>query len=608
MARGLAAAAERQPDFLLWLNDDVVLDRHAVADAIACHDAWASATGQSPVVVGATRDPQTGQPTYGGQRSTGGWLRPFRFGPVPPSAVAQPCDTFQGNIVLVPIAAHRRLGGISAVFAGVQGMADTDFGLRARRAGLPVVQAPGTLGTCAANPNGAPWTNPALPPGRRLAMLVGPRGFPPRAWLTFAVRHGGPLGPVLALFPYLRQGRAALRPARPAAGTPRVAWMDGVIPHYRLPLLRGLAGAKDWSFTVFHGPEPRNYSAVMTDRPLPLPTRPVRHRASPDGRRILWTGGVLAALRDGYDVVVAAGHIHDLGVWLLWLWRRLFARPRLVLSGHFRLEGATAGRWRWKGRLRAVLARGADAVLTYTPRQAAECARHGIAQDRLFVTHNTIDVAAARAAQDATTPAALDDARARHRLPEAPLFLFVGRLYAAKRVDLAIEAVDLLRRRGRDCTLLVVGDGPERRALAALAEGNPAVRLSPPLVDEAQLAPLFRLATAAVCPGAVGLVVAHAFAHGTPLVTCRDAPGHGVEIDYLADGVNGLCAAGTDAGALADALASLIDQPDRLERLRDGARLTADGLAIDRMVDATLAGLRRSLSGTPCAAVRQAAP
>src|SRR6185295_10806650 len=50
-----------------------------------------------------------------------------------------------------------------------------------------------------------------------------------------------------------------------------------------------------------------------------------------------------------------------------------------------------------------------------------------------------------------------------------PLLLAVGRLHAAKGFDLAVEAVGRLAARDVAARLIVVGDGPERDALAALA-------------------------------------------------------------------------------------------------------------------------------------------
>lgn len=594
METGLRAAMADGADLLLWLNDDVALDEAAVASLLDVHDRWNAAEGRRPVVVGATRPPEGGGRTYGGQRR-GRW-HPFRLCPVQAVGEPQRCDTFQGNVVLVPRPAAQDLGGIDPVFIGVQGMADTDFGLRATARGIPVVVVP-PVGTCASNTAPAPWCDGGLPLAERLSAIVGPRGLPPRAWLRFARRHGGRLWPLWAALPYLHAVRRALAPpAAPPPATPRVALFDGITPHYRLPLMERLASEPRFAFTVFHGRGLAGRNAADTEEPLPLPEMRRRNRFWPDGSgRIAWTGGVLSVLVGRYDAVFAGLHVHDLAIWSLWLARRLFGRPRLLLSGHFDLQpqdGAIRRLRRW---LRVRMARGADAVLPYTPRGASNCLASGIPANRVFVAHNSLDVQAIRAAAAGVGPQAEEEARRRYGLHGLSVFLFVGRLYPAKRVDLAIAAVRALRQAGRPCVLLVVGDGVDRPRLEAMAAGDGAVRLLGALFDDANLAPLFRLAVALVIPDAVGLAVVHAFAHGVPLVTCRGGAAHGPEIDYLRDGENGLLADAPDAAALAAALASLLDRPDRLAALRREAYRTADTMGVDAAAAAMGAALTRAL-------------
>jgi GT2 family glycosyltransferase len=589
MIRGLTEAAAEKPDFLLWLNDDVLLDPDALARLIACHDGRADGPA---VVVGATRSPEDGSLTYGGQRRDG--ARPFRFHPVPVSELPQDVDSFQGNIVLVPLAIHQHLGGIERCFDGVQGMADTDFGLRVRAAGFALLQAPGTMGICAANRRPPPWADHGLGVRRRLAGLFGPRGFPLKGWLPFVRRHGGPLWPIWAISPYLRRLAQVLQPPPIPGGPARVALMDGLFPSYRLPVLAGLARAPGWEITAFHGPAPANYRASAAKGPLPLPVRPVRHRTWPGGMRMAWTGGVWPAVTGGYDIAVMEFCVHNLGIWVVWLVRQITGRPRLVLSGHFRLDGEGQGlAVRLRHGLRVLLARGADALLPYTTGGRDACIAHGIPADRIFVTHNTIDIAACRAAAAALDPAAIDNLRRELGLGTGPVLLFVGRLYADKRLDMALAALDILRHRGIQATLLVVGDGPDKPRIASLAGGRADVRLLPGETAEERLAPLFSLADLVLCPGAVGLVIAHAFAYGLPLVACQ-GDAHGVEIDYLRPGENGLLTP-ADPAALADALAGLLQQPETLARLRNGARQTADGMTIDSVVAANIAAYARVL-------------
>ncbi len=179
MARAEAAAMTADPDYFLWLNDDTYLYAGALEKMLQV-----SRQHPGAIIVGATRDPQTGLLSYGGRIRTSRW-HPQRLQKLPVSDRAQNADTFNGNLVLVPRAAHRRVGTIDADFAN--SYADDDYGLRATAAGVPVIQAPGFLADCVVNPV------TALPTGRGRAAwrhLQDPKGLPWQAQVKFMRRHG----------------------------------------------------------------------------------------------------------------------------------------------------------------------------------------------------------------------------------------------------------------------------------------------------------------------------------------------------------------------------------------------------------------------------------
>lgn len=128
-------------DWLVWLNDDVVLDPNAFEVYIQ----WASSQSYSEAVfVGAMADPKTGLITYGGLRKSG--IHPLRFELLSSTAEPVLVDSFNGNLVFVPVRLAKRLGSIDGAFS--HALADIDYGLRCQKAGVPVVLLPGVLGLC----------------------------------------------------------------------------------------------------------------------------------------------------------------------------------------------------------------------------------------------------------------------------------------------------------------------------------------------------------------------------------------------------------------------------------------------------------------------------
>ena len=115
--------------------------------------------------MGSTRDPQTGQLTYGGVVHPHRW-RPLRSELVEPGDAPRPCDTMNGQVVLIPRAVVQRIGNIDPAF--VQQMGDFDYGLRARAAGCSVWVAPGTVANCAPHPEHRTDQRPVVDELRRL--------------------------------------------------------------------------------------------------------------------------------------------------------------------------------------------------------------------------------------------------------------------------------------------------------------------------------------------------------------------------------------------------------------------------------------------------------
>jgi glycosyltransferase involved in cell wall biosynthesis len=163
-----------------------------------------------------------------------------------------------------------------------------------------------------------------------------------------------------------------------------------------------------------------------------------------------------------------------------------------------------------------------------------------------------------------------------------PVLITVGRLALAKGFDDAIRALALLRSRGRMASLWLVGDGPERAALEALARDRGVadrVRFLGVLNHE-QLLPLYRRAWLLLAPSRVlangrrdGIpnVIVEAMAMGLPCVGTRAG---GIE-EAIVPGETGALAEPGDPASLAEAIESLLADPKALERLGRGARQRA---------------------------------
>lgn len=205
-AGGMRVARERaldeKPDYFLWLNDDTRLHADSLGAMLAAARDWRRKSGRSPVLVGSTVDERTGKISYGGwQRKSK--ARRLTFSRVLPSAGRLlPCDALNGNCVLVPLDVDLALAGFDPIFT--HGMADFDFGLRAKKINAAVLVHDCVVGICNLNDATKPWLSGNLGLLKALRLLLGPKGFPLAEWGVFVARHGGALAPLYFVSPYLQ--------------------------------------------------------------------------------------------------------------------------------------------------------------------------------------------------------------------------------------------------------------------------------------------------------------------------------------------------------------------------------------------------------------------
>lgn len=196
MHRAMTAAMQLPFDFILWLNDDVVLHPDAVANALADYREAAAADPRQ-IVVGATIDPHTGAITYSGFMRTHG-RDPSKLRRLDPDAgQLRRCDTMNGNFVLIPRELIDTLGPVDPAF--VHQLGDIDYGYRAAAHGAGIWIGRQPVGECCANRRQMPFRQRGLTPMQRWRALDSPLGLPLRPWLTFMWRHGGAAG-LLRLF------------------------------------------------------------------------------------------------------------------------------------------------------------------------------------------------------------------------------------------------------------------------------------------------------------------------------------------------------------------------------------------------------------------------
>lgn len=205
------------------------------------------------------------------------------------------------------------------------------------------------------------------------------------------------------------------------------------------------------------------------------------------------------------------------------------------------------------GVVRELLARLREADLRAAARVDRWIANSSAVRDRIAryydaeseVVHPPVDVAAYRPAE------------------RGDFWVFVGRLSAYKRADVAVDVFDRIGMR-----LIVVGEGRERGRLERRAKDNVTFTGR---VDDATVRELLGAARGLIFPAEddFGLVCVEALASGAPVV----AFGAGGAPDIVRDRVDGVLVASQSADAFEDAVLWVERHPPEPEELRRRAAL-----------------------------------
>ncbi len=371
---------------------------------------------------------------------------------------------------------------------------------------------------------------------------------------------------------------------------PAVCIIQPVMKQYRIPFFKALADllASDGiELQVVYGTpwaaERRRND--HSDLPPPLGRR-VESRML--GGKLLWLPVARPWLAADL-VVVEHANKNLLNFPLAVLWR--LGLKRLAYWGHGRdrqVDPAALGE-----RLKRRSLHWADWWFAYTADAGRYVAAQGFDAARVTVVQNAIDTRELRA--QLASVGAPDRARKLLELgwpDDSRIAVYCGSLYENKRLDLLMEAAGRVYERHPEFRLLLVGDGPLRAQVESFARARSWVHFAGPKFGRDK-AVLLSLAEMWLNPGLVGLGILDAFCARLPLLT-TDLPLHSPEIEYLEPAKNGLIVQ-PDAGAFADAIESLLNDPARLLAMRAGAEASSHRYSIEAMAENFAAGVRLCL-------------
>ncbi len=399
-----------------------------------------------------------------------------------------------------------------------------------------------------------------------------------------------------------RNGGKQTQPLR-AVRRPRVALIYSWITRYRAAFneaLRNDLDSRGIELSVIYGqPHPevaRRQLAVTLDW-----AERIENRFLSVGRKHLVWQPALRLVRDA-DLMVVQQQTRDLLIYPLFA-EQVLGRQRLAFWGHGRnMDSATSSGLGES--IKRQMSRHVHWWFAYNDYSADLVRQLGFPRGRITVVRNAIDTRTLIEQAALVTPADLAGIRDLLGLDTNNIAIYCGAMYDLKRLPFLVNACKRIRELVHDFHVLFIGTGPDAHVVAQAAAEHPWIHELGPLFGE-QTLPYFKLAKLLLMPGGVGLVTLDSFALQTPLVTI-DHDRHGVEIDYLThDRDSVILPRDTDVHGYASAVAELLQDDARRQRLVDGCQASAREYSIEQMAARFGAGLQQALQAPSRALVRR---
>jgi glycosyltransferase involved in cell wall biosynthesis len=314
-----------------------------------------------------------------------------------------------------------------------------------------------------------------------------------------------------------------------------VAVIYDVFPHYRKGVIEELAASDRYRFLFFCDERYRDSSIVSYEFKPQIDH--VRTQSFWIGPLYFQQRILRGTLTPRISHCIFLGNPWFVSYWLLTPILRLFGKHVYFWShGWLSREEPFLRRM-----LKSMFFSLPNGLLLYGRRAKNIGLSRGFAASRLHVVGNSLDYGTQKAIFERLTGLSRAALRSELDLPvDCRIIICTARLTRNCRFDILLQAVSALIASNSRYFILLVGDGPEKESLEALALSLEVPhRFAGACYDETVIARLFKASDLTVSPGKVGLTAMHSMAYGTPVISHGNFDHQMPEVEAIIPGVTG---------------------------------------------------------------------
>ena len=254
-----------------------------------------------------------------------------------------------------------------------------------------------------------------------------------------------------------------------------------------------------------------------------------------DGR-FKWQKGVVGLVFKNYKYYILTGDHSILSSWAI-AFLAIFLNKKVYIWMH----GLKSEKdMHWKGKLKVYpFYKMAEKFLLYGDYSRNLMIRKGFNPGKMESIYNSLDYNNQIAIREGLVKS---DIYKNHFNNNLPVLFFIGRIQRAKKLDMVLIAMLILKQKGILCNFVIVGENADgtnldKQILGAGLQDN--VWIFGPCYEEEKNAELIYNADVCISPGNVGLTALHSFVYGTPLITHNNFETQGPEFEIVRPGSTG---------------------------------------------------------------------
>lgn len=355
-----------------------------------------------------------------------------------------------------------------------------------------------------------------------------------------------------------------------------VAIVYHYVAHYRKPVFDALCSDENINFYIV-ADESSNIESISTlssdesNSSKIISSRWISVKNFWLTENILWQRGLLSiCFSKKFDTLILLGNMYFLSTWVAAFLARVCGKKI-----YFWTHGYLNNEKGVKSFFRNLFYKMSDGLLLYGNNAKNILIKKGFSEKKLHVIYNSLDFDLQSQLISEISSQEISDKKKSLGIKDyESLIIASGRLTKGKRFDLLVDLIKKINTQGKNCKLLIIGEGPEKEKIISYSKScnvESKIIFFGACYDEKLLSLLYSISDVCVVPGDIGLSAIHSLSYGLPVVTHDDFSTHKPEFEAITDGLNGSFYKKDDLSDLAIKVSDWLDRDnlDTFDKCRE---------------------------------------